>query len=564
MYPKNNRLLFFTCVQIITFGAFACVPAYAEFKWTPPEDSGVIEDVGPDVFIVKDTSMPKENNAENIISEHHSKKSSKNFVPPIEKQYFVETQNESINSVSEINNAYPVSESDNQTSSLVLNPYPLENENIDQDQTVNYGEDDNKDKNENIASYDVIEGFGVDMPMALALRQIVPAEYAYSFNSEINLGALLSWEGGKPWDEVLDDALTPLGVKALIHSKKVFLSNIEKNESAESAKENDIIASPAAVTTPPEEAINLSLKEKTKEKTKENKTILGDIFVLNAASNVNIVKKTGNISEDNSKNNAATEVKLNTDAQDILAAPVLNKNISSAGNEKTSQSEEKDVSSLIDDLISPLDNFKNKQTEQVSPLSDDKKYTTNTIVETLFEPAIKPEILLSEEAKAKAKTEERHIISFSEGIENLDKPVDMKPEEKGFAVDIKSSPVLQEELPLHVGMNAKDNDNVSEINDSQKSDNAIPNKFRKKPSEKIRIWQAKSNSHLQKVIEEWSRLEGIALSWDITEKYVLDYDVFISGTYKNAIGILFKKGLKRAPKYVLSEEPYNISVQEDG
>ena len=64
--------------------------------------------------------------------------------------------------------------------------------------------------------FDVVEGFGKDMPLAMALGQIVPHKYAYSFGKGVNPGVSISWEGGKPWNEVLDDALKPLGLHAQI------------------------------------------------------------------------------------------------------------------------------------------------------------------------------------------------------------------------------------------------------------------------------------------------------------------------------------------------------------
>jgi hypothetical protein len=58
-------------------------------------------------------------------------------------------------------------------------------------------------------NFEVIEGFGADMPLALALQQIVPSGYAYSFDQGVNPGALVTWDGGKPWNQVISDMLAP-------------------------------------------------------------------------------------------------------------------------------------------------------------------------------------------------------------------------------------------------------------------------------------------------------------------------------------------------------------------
>ena len=59
-----------------------------------------------------------------------------------------------------------------------------------------------------------VMGFGADIPLALALGQIVPAEFAYSFASNVNPGLKISWDGGKPWNEVLNEALAPHNLRA--------------------------------------------------------------------------------------------------------------------------------------------------------------------------------------------------------------------------------------------------------------------------------------------------------------------------------------------------------------
>lgn len=69
----------------------------------------------------------------------------------------------------------------------------------------------------------VLEGFGSDMPLALALQQIVPADYATSFESGINVGQIVSWDGGKPWDQVVNDMLVPLQLQAVIVNKTVHV-----------------------------------------------------------------------------------------------------------------------------------------------------------------------------------------------------------------------------------------------------------------------------------------------------------------------------------------------------
>jgi hypothetical protein len=69
----------------------------------------------------------------------------------------------------------------------------------------------------------VIEGFGSDMPLALAVQQIVPPDYAYAFEGSVNAGQTVSWDGGKAWDLVINDMLAPLRLEAVIAGKTVHI-----------------------------------------------------------------------------------------------------------------------------------------------------------------------------------------------------------------------------------------------------------------------------------------------------------------------------------------------------
>lgn len=62
------------------------------------------------------------------------------------------------------------------------------------------------------ASPDVVHGFAKQVPLAVALRQILPAGYGFSVDPDVDLGVLISFQGGKPWRETLRDALEPPGL----------------------------------------------------------------------------------------------------------------------------------------------------------------------------------------------------------------------------------------------------------------------------------------------------------------------------------------------------------------
>jgi len=75
-------------------------------------------------------------------------------------------------------------------------------------------------------TYAEAQGFGKDIPLALVLRQIVPPEFSYSFDKDVEPGVLVSWDGGRPWNVVLRDALRPLGLQSDITNKMVLIRKV--------------------------------------------------------------------------------------------------------------------------------------------------------------------------------------------------------------------------------------------------------------------------------------------------------------------------------------------------
>jgi len=72
----------------------------------------------------------------------------------------------------------------------------------------------------------VLQGFGKDIALVLALRDIVPAGYALSFSNPADAGKHVSWRGGKVWHDVLNDALAPLGLTHVMAGSAVIIQPI--------------------------------------------------------------------------------------------------------------------------------------------------------------------------------------------------------------------------------------------------------------------------------------------------------------------------------------------------
>jgi hypothetical protein len=62
------------------------------------------------------------------------------------------------------------------------------------------------------SSSDAVHGFANHVPLAVALRQILPQGYGFSVDQDVDLGVLVSFSGGKPWRDTLKEALMPAGL----------------------------------------------------------------------------------------------------------------------------------------------------------------------------------------------------------------------------------------------------------------------------------------------------------------------------------------------------------------
>ena len=92
---------------------------------------------------------------------------------------------------------------------------------------------------------DVLAGFGSDLPLVIALQQVVPPGYQYSFAEGVNLGQPVSWQGGKPWQNVLADMLAKEGLGYRLQSNVVVVGYFPPEETV---PETNLMQAPETTT----------------------------------------------------------------------------------------------------------------------------------------------------------------------------------------------------------------------------------------------------------------------------------------------------------------------------
>lgn len=314
--------------------------------------------------------------------------------------------------------------------------------------------------------YEVLEGFGSDMPLALALQQVVPAKYAFSFGRGVNAGHLVSWEGGKPWDQVLNDMIRPLNLEAAISGNVVKILSKNAPATPEPVAQPDQGASleplPAMESAPAQEqaaAEELNLEpvsdSEAKKIAKEAKAVQDEAEIAEAAE------------------------------QQAAPAPA------------------------------PLEAVEEAKTEpQPEPQGKKVSKSRNVILDPGESEPLEPANKIVKKSSAKA--------SQSEDTAKMVVPApEAAPPSEAALESAKTEPASQEAAPQ---------------------------------LSQPRIWEAKRGSSLKETLDSWSKQANVTLTWQAQDDVKLNSDILISGTFDNAVKVLFAQAVKKGPGHTLKTD----------
>jgi len=286
--------------------------------------------------------------------------------------------------------------------------------------------------------FEIVQGFGSDMPLALALRQVVPPQYAFSFDKDVNPGIRVSWNGGKPWDQVARDMLSPVGMDISIQSKTVTVRSL-------AGQVERLEAQPAALEAP------------------------GDIQMIEEPQ-----------------------------PQEQMEAPLpLLEETQDTAKEAQKRVEVPETEMARNNIIDP------GVQEATQPVMQEDEITPMPI---FTEEAPAPE-------SAAASHEFAHLVS--------------EPEPEQVIEDI-----VEETAPVV----------------------PMPEKLMAPDVDAMRVWEAKKGASLKELLYEWSTQSGVSLAWEDGRDYKLSSNIYISGTYENALKVLFSKAVQDGPKYSFTKE----------
>lgn len=401
-------------------------------------------------------------------------------------------------------------------------------------------------------TFDVVEGFGNDIPLALALRQVVPARYAFNFEKGVNAGQKISWQGGKPWNEVLSAALEPIGVEFEI--KRSTLIALKVGDTP--------------VVTPPEPEpksvqVEIAPSQEASLIADESDVIIEvpDVSVEDDSSSrvVEVVEEIEGVDE---QVDAVAEV-VDSEAEQALedSKSPLDEIYGSVNTQESSvlDEDEDDIPVISDEI---------PEAEIIVPLEEQKK---NEVIDTVVSDSEQPVIAndAPEESINWNKTpeddgsaqDEAKVLEdvVEENAEDLQKTEDIIEESKidsGVEPVVVTSAVIEDVVAdlenispsaAHGHSHNHDEAIVEDIDFVEVSAEDSP--FRFQPSGEILVWEARKGARVKRVLEKWAKTENIDFSWVGPADSKIDKDVFISGTFSNAVDILMDTSVNNPPKY---------------
>jgi len=94
----------------------------------------------------------------------------------------------------------------------------------------------------------VVRGFADNVPLSVALRQVLPQEVGFSVAQDVSLGTLVSWKGGSPWRQVMKEMLLPAGLSI---KEQGQLVHVVRATETSPALTSTLSVPPAKATLPP-------------------------------------------------------------------------------------------------------------------------------------------------------------------------------------------------------------------------------------------------------------------------------------------------------------------------
>lgn len=345
----------------------------------------------------------------------------------------------------------------------------------------------------------VVEGFASQIPLAIALQQVIPPQYKYAFADGVNAGEKVDWQGGKPWDQVVSDMVADKGMDVEISGNVVYIRRQGMVRSMP-------VALPESVMKPVsiEEKIPL-LPSETARPTSVNRS-QGILFDSPEMADLSGVTR--------------------LDPKPALQSNRLNFDELSIGQpmDLVSETQKKTISSGSAKEIVTKKKILTAKAPKVAPAFDKKAFVPKA-VELEKTVDILPKVVPMPLAPVKNKS----IL-----LDDAPAKSEIKPVFPSEPIHLGNPITPIEEMPV-----------AKTVEMSEAAMNIMRPATASVVSMETSTWQANSGETLRSVLEKWTNETETSLIWEASYDYPLQADIEISGTFEVAVRTLLD-GLSEA------------------
>ena len=82
---------------------------------------------------------------------------------------------------------------------------------------------DEQDETDTLPRYSIAHGFGNQVPLFFAVKQIVPSMFRVIYRNGVDQNLAVAWVGGRPWNQALSTALRQHGLHMVLIGRTVTI-----------------------------------------------------------------------------------------------------------------------------------------------------------------------------------------------------------------------------------------------------------------------------------------------------------------------------------------------------
>lgn len=576
--------------SIVSLGLYAAPSAQAAFEWTPPKKvqqppAAIAEEAG-DMDADMMPSAPVEDvQAEDPLSEI-----------PVEEQAPVEYINDNevqedlkeiIEEAEEKNNITPVAEIPESEkidtlpeNAVVAEPPPAPISDADVTEAAAEAEEvmeepqpeapvvvaEPEPEMDNMPDPNMVQGFGKDLPLIMAVRQIVPTDTPYAFGESLDLSQPVSWQGGASWQDTLKAIADENNLEVAFGDEMVRISNMNTaiapavQPEIETIRLESIQESEEVMPQETEEVAEVIMESDDVPVSDELKEEVAETPDMTpAAEKADIVIVADEQSENEVLEASISDAIVISPIEDMAPMPIVPQ---SEGNDALSEVTEGAVIGRIDEPQAPSQETLESASEKMVAMPvemEEEPVVIETIEEVVVEETpdmVKQEtteiVVIEEddEIQAVIETTMSEEIEMQEvedpSISDMDDVVDaMAAEEQQMVQPMAEAMPLQitEPAPIAVADNSPIESDLTESMPEVQVAAAATAPAQMMSSEKlemVKTWKVKKNSDLKQTLQNWSEEVGVNLQWKMDKDYSVNYMVWVDGNFEEAVDVLMQ------------------------